>query len=67
VGQDLPLNALFANGNFIRDAFICDSISVYGDGTPLRAYLNQSDLAHWLLTILTRTAPARPTILDAML
>jgi dTDP-glucose 4,6-dehydratase len=57
VGPDLPLNAHFAIGNFIRDALSADAITVSGDGTPLRTYLDQTDLAHWLLTLLERGRP----------
>lgn len=52
VGRDLPVNVHFAIGNFIRDALHADAIEVAGDGTPLRTYLDQDDLAHWLATLL---------------
>lgn len=52
VGQDLPLNAHFAIGNFIHDALYCDEIVVLGDGSSVRTYLDQRDLAHWLWTLL---------------
>ena len=52
VGQDLPLDVHFAIGNFIRDAMHAESITVQGDGSPLRSYMDQRDLANWLLSML---------------
>jgi UDP-glucuronate decarboxylase len=52
VGRDLPLDAHFAIGNFIRDALWRETIVVKGDGTALRSYLDQRDLAEWLMTLI---------------
>lgn len=57
VGQDLPLDAHFAIGNFMRDALWADEIVVRGDGSPLRTYLDQDDLANWLLALLEKGRP----------
>ena len=54
VGQDLPIHVHFAIGNFIRDALFKDSIQVNGDGSPMRSYMAQQDLAEWLLALLQK-------------
>lgn len=54
VGPDLPLNEHFAIGNFIRDALHADAITVQSDGSALRTYMDQRDLAHWLLVLLLK-------------
>jgi len=57
VGEDLPTGAHFAIGNFIRDAMERPAITVNGNGSPMRSYMHQSDLANWLLTLLQHGAP----------
>lgn len=52
VGEDLPLDAHFAIGNFIKDALFNDCINVNGDGESVRSYLYQLDMAEWIETML---------------
>lgn len=56
VGPDLAVDAHYAIGNFIRDALWCDAITVRGDGTSVRSYLHQQDLAAWLCRLLMAAA-----------
>jgi UDP-glucuronate decarboxylase len=59
VGEDLPLEGHFAIGNFIADALAGRDIVIKGDGSPVRSYLDQRDLASWLTTLLIRGTPQR--------
>jgi UDP-glucuronate decarboxylase len=52
VGRDLPLDVHFAIGNFVRDALTKEEIRVSGDGSPIRSYMDQRDLAYWLVRLL---------------
>ncbi len=54
VGRDLPLDVHFAIGNFIRDALHSQEIVVSGDGSAIRSYMDQRDLAAWLLALMER-------------
>lgn len=56
VGRDLPLDAHFAIGNFIGNALSANEIRVNGDGSALRTFMDQRDLAHWLDVLLARGA-----------
>jgi UDP-glucuronate decarboxylase len=56
VGEDLPRDAHFAIGNFIRDALERPEIVVNGNGSPIRSYMHQSDLAYWLMALLQHGA-----------
>ncbi len=54
LGQDMAFDAHFAIGNFIADVARGDKVVLTGDGTPVRSYLDQRDLAHWLTELLLR-------------
>ena len=54
VGQDLPLDAHFAIGNFMRDALYNPHIEIRGNGNTVRTYMDQRDLSRWLIKILKK-------------
>ena len=53
-GIDLPLDVHFAIGNFVKNARDGEDIIIKGDGSPIRSYLDQEDLAEWLMAILKK-------------
>jgi dTDP-glucose 4,6-dehydratase len=52
IGPRIPLDGPFAAGNFIRDAIAGRDVEIKGDGTDIRGYLDTSDCADWLWTLL---------------
>lgn len=55
-GTQLPLDRHFALGNFVRDATALQQITIRGDGTAIRSYMDEQDLGDWLSVILTKGA-----------
>lgn len=53
VGPYQSLDSPWAVNNFIRDALQGNSIRVLGDGQTSRSYLYASDMAYWMLRILS--------------
>jgi len=52
VGVDLPLDAHFAIGNFIKNALEDSEIVIKGKGDDVRSYMGQGDLARSLESLL---------------
>jgi UDP-glucuronate decarboxylase len=59
IGEDLPLDAHFAIGNFIGDVLAGRDILIQGDGTQVRSYMDQRDLARWLTALLMHAPSQR--------
>ena len=59
-GKYLNRKIYYAIGNFIQDCIEGNSITINGDGTPLRSYLYADDLVEWLFAILERGESGRP-------
>ena len=59
ISQHIPLDGPYAAGNFIRDAIAedRDCVTVHGDGTAIRTYLDGRDAAHWMLVLLHHGNP----------
>lgn len=57
-GVHLPLDRHFAIGNFVRDVISTQTISVRGDGSPIRSYMDGQDMAQWLLRIIDAGSPS---------
>jgi len=59
IGPNLPLDAHFAAGNFVRDALAGSPVRVGGDGTAVRSYMHSVDLCIWLFALLARGQSGR--------
>jgi dTDP-glucose 4,6-dehydratase len=59
-GVHLPLDTHFALGNFVSDAVNGSSITINGDGTAVRSYLDQRDMSSWLWEIVLQRNVSMP-------
>lgn len=59
LGPYQPLDTPWAANNFLLDALSGRPIRIQGDGETVRSYMYASDLAYWLLRILTADEPGR--------
>lgn len=56
MGPYQSIETPWALNNFIKDVLTGQTIRVLGDGQTVRSYMYASDMAFWLLTLLTRGA-----------
>lgn len=55
IGPYQSLNKHWAINSFIRDGLLSDSIRILGNEKTIRSYLYGSDMAFWLLTLLSKS------------
>lgn len=58
-GEHLPRDRHFAIGNFVESAVTNQKIVVRSDGSSIRSYLDERDMAQWLLQIAQNGTPNR--------
>ncbi len=56
-GKNLPRDRHFAIGNFVDSAIATRKIVVRSDGSSIRSYLDEKDMAQWLLSIAEKGTP----------
>lgn len=59
-GAGLPLDLHYAIGDFVRQAKFKGAIEIMGTGEALRSYLHFSDLAIWLIALLSDEDRSKP-------
>ena len=59
IGPYQLMDRPWAINNFVRDGLRGGPIRILGDGTSVRSYMYPSDMAFWLLRILTDGTPGR--------
>lgn len=58
-GTHLPRDRHFAIGNFVESAVTKKKITVRSDGSSIRSYLDEQDMAQWLLAIAEDGVPGQ--------